>query len=97
MSLLKTGRHFRLESGDKVIVARDQEEGDRLIELHQQDDYLLVPENFSGPVVVLQGKDIQTAVKKLLFYTKKFPSDKLSIECTCQGKSFYISPDDIIA
>jgi tRNA-specific 2-thiouridylase len=94
MSLLKTGRHFRLESGDKIIVSRNEEEGERLIELHQQDDSLLVPGNFSGPVVVLQGKDLKTAIKKLLLYTKKFPSDKLSIECTCQGKSFCINPEE---
>jgi tRNA-uridine 2-sulfurtransferase len=94
MSLLKTGRHFRLESGDKIIVSRNEEEGERLIELHQQNDYLLVPENFSGPVVVLQGKDLQTAIQKLLFYTKKIPPAKMSIECICQGKSFCISPEE---
>ena len=97
MALLKTGRHFRLENGDKVIVSRNEEEGERLMELHQQDDYLLVPENFSGPVVVLQGKDIQMAIQKLLFYTKKFSPGKMSIECTCQGKSFCIRPEDISA
>ena len=93
MALLKTGRHFRLEGGDKVIVSRNEEEGDRLIELHQQDDCLLVPGNFSGPVVVLQGQDIKMAVKKLLFYTRKFPSEKLFIECTYQGQSFRINPE----
>ncbi|MEI6126420.1 MAG: hypothetical protein WCQ99_07690 [Pseudomonadota bacterium] len=92
MALLKIGRHFRLPGGDKVIVARDEKEGEQLTHVHTPEDYLLTPENFSGPVVVLQGKDIDAAVEKLLVYTKKTPSDKIIIECRFRDTSFTISP-----
>ncbi len=69
--LLKVGRHFRLENGDKVIVARNQDEGDIMRELFHERDHLLIPQGFSGPVVILQGVSFDTALQKMLHYTKK--------------------------
>ncbi len=70
--LLKVGRHFRLETGDKVIVARDKQEGRMLKNLCHRSDHLLVPLDFSGPVVILQGTAIRTAIERMLNYTKRF-------------------------
>jgi len=67
--LLKTGRHFRLESGDKVIVARDENECNVLRNLWKESDHLFVPFDFSGPTVILQGSDLKTALGKLAAYT----------------------------
>jgi tRNA-specific 2-thiouridylase len=69
--LLKVGRHFRLENGDKVIVARDSHEGCVMQERYQASDHLLIPEGFSGPVVILQGGSLDTALEKMVYYTKK--------------------------
>ena len=74
--LLKVGRHFRLENGDKVIVARDEKEAQLLMDLYQENDHLLIPEDFSGPVVMLQGESLDMAIKKMMQYTKKaLPKD----------------------
>ena len=67
--LLKTGRHFRLENGDKVIVARNENECNVLRNLWIESDHFLVPFDFSGPTVILQGTDLKTALGKLVAYT----------------------------
>jgi tRNA U34 2-thiouridine synthase MnmA/TrmU len=69
--LLKLGRHFRLPNGDKVIVARDEHECNMLENLCQESDHLLVPFDFSGPSVLLQGSSLCAAVEKIVRYTKR--------------------------
>ena len=69
MARLKIGRHFRLENNDKIIVARDEHEGEILFDLKRPADYVLVP-NFSGPVVLLEGTAIEQALEYLLRYGK---------------------------
>ena len=68
--LLKMGRHFRLDNGDKVIVARNEHESKSLKDLCRPSDHLLAPLSFSGPSVVLQGTSIPAAVEKMARYTK---------------------------
>ncbi|NQT91502.1 MAG: hypothetical protein HQ559_01985, partial [Lentisphaerae bacterium] len=47
--LLKIGRHFRLPSGSKFVVGRDQSENERLEALAGEQDTVLIPENVAGP------------------------------------------------
>lgn len=68
--LLKMGRHFRLDNGDKIIVARNEHESKSLKDLCRPGDHLLAPLSFSGPSVVLQGTSIPAAVEKIARYTK---------------------------
>jgi hypothetical protein len=69
--LLKMGRHFRLDNGDKVIVARNEHESKSLKDLCRPSDHLLAPLSFSGPSVVLQGTSLPAAVEKMVRYTKE--------------------------
>jgi len=89
--LLKVGRHFRLESGDKIIVAKNQTECRALRNLYRGEDHMLVPQDFPGPVVILQGHDIEAAVKKLLDYTKRLPGRDLHIACSHMGRKDLIT------
>ena len=68
--LLKVGRHFRLDNGDKVIVARNEHESKSLKDLCRPGDHFLAPLSFSGPSVVLQGTSIPAAVEKMVQFTK---------------------------
>jgi tRNA U34 2-thiouridine synthase MnmA/TrmU len=84
--LLKVGRHFRLQSGDKVIVARNKPECNTLKRICPDTDHLLSPVNFSGPVVVLQGTGLEAAVEKMLEYTKRKISEDARIAHRHRGK-----------
>jgi hypothetical protein len=69
--LLKVGRHFKLENGDRIVVARDDREGLGLLRLRQNGSTILAPLNFSAPVVLLQGSDKAYALQKMKEYTKR--------------------------
>ena len=51
---LKLGRHFRLPSGAKLVVGRDQPENEQIVQLAGKRDVLLVPEEVKGPSAVLE-------------------------------------------
>lgn len=91
--LLKVGRHFRLDSGDKVIVARNENECKTLKGLYRQKDHLLVPVDFSGPVVILQGNSMGAAVEKMLKYTKRPVQETSRITHWHRGKDKIASLD----
>ena len=69
MALLRVGRHFRAESLEKVVVARNEGEGEMLKKLAGPDDHLLVP-LFPAPVVLLRGREVGEALCKLRRYSK---------------------------
>jgi tRNA U34 2-thiouridine synthase MnmA/TrmU len=74
--LLKIGRHFRLDSGDKIVVARDQTEGEKMIHLRRNGSKVFIPEGFSAPVVVLEGSNEIAALRKMTEYTNRaIPED----------------------
>jgi tRNA U34 2-thiouridine synthase MnmA/TrmU len=79
--LLKVGRHFRLLNGDKVVVARNKHEGEALKRLSRPDDTLLVPRNFSGPVVLLRGTSLDQAVEMVCTYTKRDTGPSPELQC----------------
>ncbi len=85
INLLKVGRHFRLENGEKVIVARNESECNSLETLCGEKEYLIIPENFSGPTVVLQGQGTAGAIKKLLEYTHATIPEDAAILCVKDG------------
>jgi len=70
--LLKVGRHIRLGSGDKIIVARNEYECNQLARMVKEEDHLLRPLDFSGPTVILKGYHLGAAVENMLKYTRSF-------------------------
>ena len=75
--LLKVGRHFRLKRQAKVIVGRDEEENNRLMDLANEEDTLLRVRDFSGPLTILRGGSrncangtIETAARLTARYSK---------------------------
>ena len=55
VELLKLGRHFRLDSGAKLIVGRDEKENARLAGLAKDQDYLFMPAQTAGPTALGRG------------------------------------------
>lgn len=90
IALLKIGRHFRLADGGKIIVARNQQECKILENLSGNDSRFLVPRNFKGPTVLLQGNALEEAVAKMLHYTSRMVPDTARITQNHRGKETVI-------
>jgi len=95
--LLKVGRHFRLDSGDKVVVARNEQECHMLERLCPEKDHILCPMDFLGPTVVLQGSSLEAAVEKMLRYTKRPVQKTACLTHRQGGKSKIVSIDKIFS
>jgi len=52
--LLSTGRHFRLPDGMRAVVGRDEKENEILESVARAGDWLLQPEETTGPTVLLR-------------------------------------------
>lgn len=72
--LLQTGRHFRLPSGAKAIVARDEAECRKLERSARAGDVLLLPSEVTGPSALCRRPrdswDVRAAARLLATYTK---------------------------
>lgn len=64
MQILKVGRHFRLSSGKRVVVGRDEIENRVLHNLARKGDIVLEPADIPGPTAVLfaGGSDIDVEI-----------------------------------
>lgn len=56
VELLKMGRHFRIAAETKLIVGRNAEENNKLLNFAKENDYLFYPdENLAGPTALGRG------------------------------------------
>ena len=103
IELLKYGRHFRLESGAKVVVGRNEAENKRLEELAREDDVLCRPVEVMGPVAILRSrkktkKDTEIAARICARYSDATAGK--STKLACAGKELSVKPyrdDDLAA
>jgi tRNA-specific 2-thiouridylase len=95
IELLKYGRHFRLDSGAKVVVGRNEAENKRLEELARADDVLCRPAEVMGPVAILRSrkktkKDTEIAARICARYSDA-PAGKPT-GLVCAGKKVSVKP-----
>lgn len=55
VKLLKVGRHFRFDSQAKLIVGRNKEENDKLLNLAKENDLCFYPTQVKGPIGIGRG------------------------------------------
>jgi len=72
--LLRLGRHFRLKSGAKAVVGRNQQENEKLTELAERGEILVEPTVVMGPTLLLLhiqnlSEDIDLAVNLCAGYS----------------------------
>ncbi len=84
--LLMLGRHFRLESGAKVIVGRNKGENQRLEVLSRPTDVLCRPLVVVGPVALLIGapvgkQDMELAARICARYSDAPRGQKVKVQC----------------
>lgn len=63
ITLLKYGRHFRLLSGAKVMVGRDEQENSIIRRLAEEGDLLLETVGFGSPITMLKGMRAEEDVR----------------------------------
>ncbi len=95
IELLKHGRHFRLDSGAKVVVGRNESENRRLEQLAREDDILCKPVDVMGPVTILRShkktkKDTEIAARMTARYSDAPAGKAVKIECA--GKALSVKP-----
>lgn len=84
MRLLRMGRHFRLPSGAKAIVGRDEKDNGMIEAVVQPGDVLFVTDPLPGPVVLLRRSmgpdDIELSARLCASYADHDGAD-VDIEC----------------
>jgi tRNA-specific 2-thiouridylase len=73
--LMLVGRQFKLPSGGWLVVGRNESENIKIEDLRQPGDWLLWPDDFPGPSVILRhsenDEELQLAASILVRYAKK--------------------------
>jgi tRNA-specific 2-thiouridylase len=95
VELLKYGRHFRLDSGAKVVVGRNESENKRLEELAGPEDYVCKPAEVMGPVAILRSqkktkKDTEIAARMIARYSDAPAGKPVKVECA--GRVLSVKP-----
>ena len=88
--LLKIGRHYRLATGQKVVVGRHEQDNEALRYMCQRADaradMLLEPENFIGPAAMVvgraDGETLEAAGALMLKHTNKFDPRSVTVLIT---------------
>ena len=75
--LLTVGRHYRFDTGVKIVVGRNNKENNVLLSLAPHGYHLFTPYGFPGPIALLNGEptqDIKQTVGRLIItYSKQVP------------------------
>ncbi len=96
IELLKIGRHFFLPEAH-VIVGRNEQENNRLLELRQPDDQVFQVVGYPGPMTILRGAKTKKAVElatNLTVRYSKLRSSALPTENLVVSSQSDLSPEN---
>jgi tRNA-specific 2-thiouridylase len=83
LRLLQVGRHFRLKSGAKLVVGRNERENQAIENLAGDNDFFIEGVDFASPLVLLEKsknpEDIETAASICIRYSKKKEAKKAKV------------------
>ncbi len=100
--LLRHGRHFRLDSGAKVVVGRNEAENAEIEKLARETDVVCRPVSVMGPVVLYRAakvtkKDTEIAARLCARYSDAPPGKPVKIACADRELSVKPFADEDIA
>jgi len=89
ITLLKVGRHFRLQGGAKLVVGRNEKENQRIEKLARDADVLMIPDNVMGPSALLRKTSCaDDDIKAAASITAAFCDGQGDVTITCRtGKN----------
>ncbi len=90
LSLLKVGRHFRI-NGAKIVVGRKEDENKKIVNLRASGDVLIEAHEFAGPTALIRGNTndeiIRLAGEMLLRYANNKANGNNYVLCTKDDSS----------
>lgn len=93
--MLRYGRHFRLDTGDKVIIGRHQFDNEKLTELADENYLTLHADDIPGPYVIIKkdvsAQTIETAAKMTAAYSN---TDLKEVVINCGEKPITVAKDE---
>lgn len=100
VELLKVGRHFRISREAKLVVGRDKQENERLVNLAKDSDYLFIPLEVKGPTALGRGNFSEELIRLSCSITCRYCdlNGESSVDMICkrvpkeEDKVFKISP-----
>ncbi len=97
LTLLNFGRHFRLKSGAKLIVGRDEKENQIIEKLADDNDLLIEGIGFGSPLALLKNsnnpEDIDISASICIRYSKK--RDKKNVKVAARTRKGTIAETEI--
>ncbi len=94
LKLLRIGRHFRLDSGRKLVVGRNERENRIISNLSRPADTILEPVDIPGPTVLLLNsasqEDMLTAARICARYSDYKPTSEVKVGVG--NKIFFVTP-----
>jgi tRNA U34 2-thiouridine synthase MnmA/TrmU len=100
LHLLRVGRHFRLPSGAKVVVGRNDKENTKIKSLNVNGDLMMWVEGYGSPLTVINGKespeDIVSAASFCARYSdaKHLPEVEVTISKNGSRSRVMVGPAD---
>jgi tRNA U34 2-thiouridine synthase MnmA/TrmU len=92
--LLRVGRHFRLPSGHRVIVGRNEKENEKLVGLADGRDYLINIEGVGSPITVISADapegDVLAAASFCARYSDAKHLPRVEAKVSVNGDSYML-------
>lgn len=89
--LLAIGRHFRLDTGEKIIVGRNQSDNEMLMSLKTDDDVIIDITEYPSPIVMIPNGGSEKAIKKAasicVLYSDSPQEDTVQVSYHYKGRS----------
>lgn len=99
IQLLRIGRHFRLDTGEKVIVGRDQDENEKLLSMKDEEDITLRVRDYSSPITIIPHGTSQEAIAKAasicVRYSDAPNNEEVTVTYRHQGKMYALTAETL--
>jgi len=84
IDLLTIGRQFRLASGEKVIIGRDQKDNEKLLSMKRDDDIIIDIADYPSPIAMIPhgGSEEATKISASICVTHSDAPDDQEIKVT---------------
>jgi len=92
---LRIGRHFRLDTGDRVIVGRNQDGNEKLLSIKGEADIVFEVKDHPGPITIIPNSASEEAIAEAaaicVRYSDAPRGEEVTVICH-RGEEIYTLP-----